>query len=77
MKTRMMRAKDVSKKSEQFLVKMESQGFDGEPMEFISMDEILQSGREHCEFCVESLMSEDIGPLIANKEELLDRMFKY
>jgi len=53
----MMRAKDVSKKSEQFLLKMESQGFEGEPMEFISMDEILQSGREHCEFCVESLMS--------------------
>ena len=46
-------------------------------MEFLSMDEILQSGREHCEFCVESLMSEEIGPLIANKEELLDRMLKY
>jgi hypothetical protein len=41
------------------------------------MDEMLQSGREHCEFCVESLMSDEIGPLIANKEELLDRMLKY
>jgi hypothetical protein len=41
------------------------------------MDDHLTSGREHCEFCVESLMSEEIGPLIANKEELLDRMLKY
>ena len=41
------------------------------------MDDLLTSGREHCEFCVESLMSEEIGPLIANKEELLDRMLKY
>ena len=41
------------------------------------MDEMLCSGREHCEFCVESLMSDEIGPLIANKEDLLDRMLKY
>jgi hypothetical protein len=73
----MMRTKEVAKKSEQFLAKMEAQGFQGEPIEFISMDEHLQSGREHCEFCVDSLMSEEIGPLIANKEELLDRMLKY
>jgi len=41
------------------------------------MDELLLMGREHCENCVESLMSEEIGPLIANKEDLLDRMLKY
>lgn len=38
---------------------------------------MLVTGRDHCEFCVESLMSEDVGPLIANKEDLLDRMLKY
>jgi hypothetical protein len=31
----MMKAKDVSKKSEQFLQRMENQGFEAEPMEFI------------------------------------------
>jgi hypothetical protein len=73
----MMRAKDVSKKSEAFLMKAEQSGFQGEAHEYINMDELLQSGREHCEFCVQSLMSDEIGPLIANKEELLERMLKY
>jgi len=41
------------------------------------MEEQLSSGKDHCEFCVNALTSEDIGPLIANKEELLDRMLKY
>ena len=72
-----MRAKDTSKKSEAFLAKMELSGFQADPAEFVQMDEMLVSGREHCEFCVESLMSEEIGPLIANKEDLLDRMLKY
>jgi hypothetical protein len=56
---------------------MELSGFQADPAEFVQMDEMLVSGREHCEFCVESLMSEEIGPLIANKEDLLDRMLKY
>jgi hypothetical protein len=72
-----MKAKEIAKKSEQFLVKMESQGFQGEPVEYIGMDEQLVTGRELCEFCVNALMSEEIGPLIANKEDLLDRMLKY
>jgi hypothetical protein len=56
---------------------MQNNGFEAESIEFISMEEQLIVGRDQCEFCVSSLMSEDIGPLIANKEELLERMLKY
>jgi hypothetical protein len=37
----------------------------------------LVVGRDYCEYCVNALMSEEIGPLIANKDELLERMLKY
>lgn len=43
---------------------MENNGFQAEPVEFCTMEEILISGREHCEFCVDALMSDDIGALI-------------
>jgi len=56
---------------------MEKNNFQGEPMEFIEMEDHLSNGRDNCEFCIQSLMSEEIGPLISNKEELLDRMLKY
>ena len=73
----MMKAKAVAKKSEQFLMKMQNNGFEAEPVEFIGMEDILILGRDHCESCVSALMSDDIGPMIANKEELLERMLKY
>ena len=56
---------------------MQNNGFQAEPVEFYGMDELLAVGKENCEFCVSALMSEDIGPLIANKEDLLERMLKY
>jgi hypothetical protein len=34
-----MKSKDVSKKSEQFLAKMQNNGFEAEPVEFIGMEE--------------------------------------
>lgn len=39
LKQRMIKAKEASKKSEQFLAKMESTGFQAEPVEFYTMEE--------------------------------------
>ncbi len=41
------------------------------------MDNQLIDGKQECEFCIEQLTSDNIGPLISNSEELLDKMLKY
>ena len=77
LKKKMLRAKDASKKSEQFLAKLERNNFNSEPPELIEMDSLLNLGKEHCEFCVNQLMSDEIGAIISNKEELLNKMLQY
>ena len=46
-------------------------------MELIAMDQMLSQGKEECEFSIEQLTSEQIGPLISNASELLNMMLKY
>lgn len=74
-----MKAKSVAKRSETFLAKMQKSNFDLEKggFECLEIDEALRDGIEQCEYCVQALMSDEIGSIIANKEDLLDRMLKY
>ncbi len=48
----MLKAKEVSKKSETFLAKLERNAFQAEPMELIEMDTQLSQGKEQCEYCI-------------------------
>ena len=73
----MIKAKDAAKKSEQFLAKMERSGFEAEPVEYYMIEETLEKGQQFVEYCIQQLTSEEVGPLISNKEELIERMFKY
>jgi len=43
----------------------------------LAMEKLLIQGKDECEYSIEQLTSEDIGPMIANSEQLLDKMLKY
>jgi hypothetical protein len=65
----MMKAKEISKKSEEYLARLERSGFEKyEPHEMIEMIVLLEQGKEYCEFSINNLTSESIGPMIANSE---------
>ena len=49
----MLKSKDVARKSETFLANLERSGFNYDPTELIGMDQLLDSGKSECEFCIE------------------------
>lgn len=73
----MLKAKEIARRSEKYLQKLEQSGFVYERQEMLEMEQTLVIGLSNCEISIESLTSEEMGPLIANSEQLLDKMLKY
>lgn len=48
----MMKAKEISKKSEEYLAKLERNNFESDPHELIEMFILFEKGKEYCEFSI-------------------------